>query len=392
MNNNIFGISIDSNDFFLFIKVHALQCIESFYQSYENLENEFYDYKGLNGNELKVATIEKIIKYFKENKVPKKIIVLDFSFINNVEKNQFSNFKTIISEIVKTQKKSLIFWECMPSIFFDIWENDFNFHMKFFSDCCEFKVKNMNDDTINNFDDNMDMIYSYIIPQGSDIKFDDLSYEYIADVYNATLNESKRNFIKSFCEGNESNKGSWTSSSVYLKKYINVKRMIESSHCNNFYLYLYELAHIIKNKYLCDRTSNRKNVKLCCVTLNGAFIGSILSSLLCIDLVTLDHLGPISHLYKADFEEMIIAKNEYILVTDVVCMGTESHVVKNVIEYLGGKYLGGVTLVRIETTDKDDHNTGVQLINLTHEDNFLDYSIETNFSCPKLIVENNNEF
>ena len=151
-----------------------------------------------------------------------------------------------------------------------------------------------------------------------------------------------------------------TSSSVSLTTYVDIKRFIIEK--RSFMLYsIYRLAMKIQNHWLKNDVIHKKKPILVCQSLNGSYIAAVLASLLDLDLYMLDQVGPINKLYKA-IGAKIKADADYIVVSDMVCMGTEVKIVKNIIEYLGGNYIGNVALVR--TFLKQFNNTEeVLLIN-----------------------------
>jgi len=166
-----------------------------------------------------------------------------------------------------------------------------------------------------------------------------------------------------------------TSSSVYLDKYVDVKRFI--SHDNQFVFYsIYILAEKIYEKWL----SQNINPILVCQNSNGGFIASILSGFLHLDILILDKIGPINKLYTR-LGNTIHEDQEYLVVSDLVCMGTEVKIVKNLIEFLGGNYVGNVSLIRTETLDEEhrsfDDTATVFSINKTNNCE-LGYFIYTN--------------
>jgi len=142
-----------------------------------------------------------------------------------------------------------------------------------------------------------------------------------------------------------------SSSSVYLSKWINIKKFISVD--REFFLYaIYNLA--IKTyqkwfKYL-NPIDNESKPILVCQNLNSSYITSILSTLLRTDIVILDQIGPINKMYST-LDSKIETNRKYIVVSDLVCLGTEIKIAKSLIEFLGGKYLGNVSIVRIQTID-----------------------------------------
>lgn len=139
------------------------------------------------------------------------------------------------------------------------------------------------------------------------------------------------------------------SSSVYLTSYIDIKKMI--SHGTSFMMFcLYHLAKKIKENWI--ENNNEKPI-LICQNLNSSFISSVLSNLLQLDIVILDHVGPINTVYST-LNNKIEENKKYIVVSDVVCLGTEVKTAKNLIAFLGGKVIGNVSIVKLDTLEKED--------------------------------------
>lgn len=121
----------------------------------------------------------------------------------------------------------------------------------------------------------------------------------------------------------------------------------------------------------------KNNKVLVCQNLNSSFIASILSSFLLIDLITLDHIGPINKVYN-EIEKKFSSELEYIIVSDVVCLGTEVRIAKNLIEFSGGKYIGNVCIVRIMTMlEKDRYKDTESIFEISKDNNPLDFKILT---------------
>lgn len=162
-----------------------------------------------------------------------------------------------------------------------------------------------------------------------------------------------------------------TSSPVYANKYIDIKRLIENTKLCNYSIYL--LGIKIKNKFLKENNS----IKLFCQSLNSSYIAIILSRLLCIDLVFIDHLGPIANLYKMK-SATFIPNNEYIIVSDVICLGTETKRVESVIQINGGTCIGNACIVQCKSTKRIQENN-CALLTITEQYNPLNYFIYTDF-------------
>lgn len=142
-----------------------------------------------------------------------------------------------------------------------------------------------------------------------------------------------------------------SSSSIYLSKWINIKKFISVD--REFFLYaIYSLAVKTYNKWFKDKKAFNSENKpiLVCQNLNSSYITSILSTLLRTDIVILDQIGPINKMYST-LDSKIENNKKYIVVSDLVCLGTEIKIAKSLIEFLGGKYLGNVSIVRIQTIE-----------------------------------------
>lgn len=174
-----------------------------------------------------------------------------------------------------------------------------------------------------------------------------------------------------------SNKKAHTSSSVYLESYVDVKEFISLDY--NFTIFsVYKLALQLKEKWLSTPTFD--DPILVCQNSNSAFIASLLSGLLSLDILILDKIGPINKLYKR-LGSTIIENKNYIIVSDFVCLGTEVKIVKNLIEFSGGKYLGNVSLIRVETLESTDktYEDALSVFEITRANNKdLNYFISTN--------------
>lgn len=164
------------------------------------------------------------------------------------------------------------------------------------------------------------------------------------------------------------------SSSVYLNKYIDVKKMISSS--QSFFLYcLYKLSFKLKNhKDWLENTTNKPI--LVCQNINSSYIASIISSFLNLDVLILDKLGPINNLYN-NLNEKIISDKNYLVVSDVVCLGTEVKIAKNLIEYSGGSYIGNISIVRIETFSEKNYSDNEYIFKIDKNNNPIEIKILT---------------
>ena len=160
---------------------------------------------------------------------------------------------------------------------------------------------------------------------------------------------------------------------------IDLKKIISNERPFIYYA-LYRLAIKIKDKWQKELLNNPILVGQ---SLTSTFIVSVLSKLLNLDIVVFDKIGPITKLYnkidKHNFE-----KSKYIVVSDLVCLGTEVKITKNLIEFSGGKYLGNVSLVKVETLNREDLkleniDRTISVFSITENNNQeLEYFIYTN--------------
>ena len=123
------------------------------------------------------------------------------------------------------------------------------------------------------------------------------------------------------------------------------------------------------------------NPILVCLSMNSSYMVSILSSLLKLDVLIFDKIGPINKLYSKP-NKIISNEKQYIIVSDLVCLGTEVKIVKNLIQFIGAKCLGNVSLIKIETLkskdiEKENVTTAVFSINRKNNKE-LGYTIFTN--------------
>lgn len=194
------------------------------------------------------------------------------------------------------------------------------------------------------------------------------------DINNAFYEKFKKILIANKCtEENIKH----TSSFVYISSYIDIKKIITFE--REFILYaIYKLAIKISEEYIIDKSTPPK---LVCQSLNGSFIASILSTYLNLDIVIFDKIGPVNKLYSR-LNKVIEEDCEYVVISDLVCLGTEVKIVRNLIHFLGGKYLGSIALIKVETLakshiDKIDTTTAVFSIRNSNNQE-LGYKIYTN--------------
>lgn len=202
---------------------------------------------------------------------------------------------------------------------------------------------------------------------------EDLFTKVIVNPFDLFWNEFQR-IIKKYIEPHNK---PHTSSFVYLTSFVDMKRFM--SYEKEFLLYsLYRLALKIRKRWTLDL---KKDPILICQSMNSSYIVSILSTLLKLDILIFDKIGPVNKLYNR-LDNNISSKRKYIIVSDLVCLGTEIKITKNLIQFIGGKCLGNVSLIKTETLKKSDiknENATIAVFSIRKENNKeLNYNITTN--------------
>lgn len=303
-------ISLIENEDFIYVNLHAEQTISSSY---------FGADIGIYVSELFDSTLKRLKEGLDSiENLENKILYLDFEGIENAGKHLFDDFIEINNKV-----NSIIFINLKSNVL---------------------KQLNLNNDYLNNPNNNFNE------------SIDKFNMFYFGASINSvkTINpqvvfeEALLEFIESFTD--ELGKPHLhESSSVYLTSYIDIKKMISNG--TNFMMFcLYQLAIKLKKTWI--KEINEKPI-LICQNLNGSFISSVLSNLLQLDIVILDHVGPINTVYST-LNRKIEENKKYIIVSDVVCLGTEVKITKNLIAFLGGKVIGNVSIVKLDTLFAED--------------------------------------
>lgn len=320
---------------FIYFNLHAEEVITSNFLFEDNNE-------GIAIDRLQIITIERLLTSLEQNPPEIKKLVFDFKHINACQQNlnkyiiklKDQNFDIIFINLRKTLCEELAFINIKNS------KNDLrgDFYKKF----CFFENTN-------------DPFTDVIIEPGQ--------------LFKKIFKEKIKNYIEPHTKPH-------TSSFIYLTSYVDMKKFM--SHEKMLLLFsLYKLALKVNNNW--KREMELKPI-LICQSINSSFIVSILSTLLKLDILILDKIGPINKLYNR-IDRNISEKRKYIVVSDLVCLGTEVKIVKNLIEFIGGKYLGNVSIIKTETLKKSDikkENATVAVFSITRENNKeLGYHITT---------------
>ena len=175
---------------------------------------------------------------------------------------------------------------------------------------------------------------------------------------------------------------------VILSKYINIKRLIENN--NQFFMWSYMLCNnLIQNglfkKY--NKNEYRKPILLA-HTLNGVCIATMISKLMNLEMIYVDHLGPHNRITGINFLENFQAYQNYLLVVDFVCQGNEILRAQNIVEFIGGKYIGFIGMIKLDISKISESQSNEEVIKETvikisskEAVEKIEYTIETKLSC-----------
>lgn len=165
------------------------------------------------------------------------------------------------------------------------------------------------------------------------------------------------------------------SSNVNLPKYINLKAIIEEKEIS--FLGLYLLYKRAKQSGLFKDENNPP--LLFFSSMAGSYLASIISKLANVDMVFLNHLGPKQKLYRELHKEQLLADRDYLIISDVVCLGAEIERAKTLIEHAGGKLIGILSVVSVEVVSNRLDKNIISLLTLTRDNNTIKYQIITDF-------------
>lgn len=301
---------------------------------------------GVFGKRLTNTTLVKLQKFVSEQTSDLKFLVIDFNNLAFVQKNIFQLFHKIV-EYSTGNTKALILLNISDYVF-ELLKLD------------SLKVPNR----LNLKND------SYLFSNDIDItekEVEDLSDSLIEQLFEETLlRETGLNLNEGEPELNPS-------SSVYINKYVNIKNLLND---DKFFAYcIYKMALLMTHSngrdwvVMPDYESELEKISLFFQTLNGAYIASSLSDLLHSDICYVDHIGPINKLYNTYFGEKIKFGKKYIVISDVICLGTEVKIAKSLIEHSGGVYLGNSSIIRSNTLKERKFSDIVYLFEINKETN-----------------------
>ena len=329
----------------VYVDLRAEQVYTSTFLSVESKFNDGISVGNyLDSSELTHRTLSEIHEEFSdwEQSIDNLIIALDFEFIGDVQKN----LQELLLELAKACKQLILI--NVSSMIVD------KLGLQ------TFKEKNGNEQTF------YEAFYLSTVPLSVNIIQSDQRFESKLEevllVYSDDMDQYPH-------------KGS----SVYLSKYVDVKAVIINERYFLNYV-IYKLARKIKDKVDSLEYKNdfgEEDPVLFCQSLTSSYIASVLSGYLGYDLLLVDQIGPINKTYS-ELENRIVKGKNYLVISDLVCIGTEVRVSKNIIEFSGGIYGGNACIVRIQTMkEEDQYEDTMQMIEISGKDNFLGFKIST---------------
>jgi hypothetical protein len=321
---------------FLFIDAHAEQSYTGSFLADKGDFNTNVS-QGIYGQELTKETLLNILEYILAGS-QELTVIIDCSSIRDIQSNQQEQIKAI-KKYVKLLILTNVSEAIVVKLGIDIYANNV------ISDgvCLEFHVAD-------NVEDVSYPSYEELFTK----KFEDLLKA------NVLESEPKKAFRKN--------------SPIYITKFIDVKGMLVSD--REFFLYvIYRLAVGILDREIWSK--HLYQPILFCQNLNGAFIASVLSSFLQWDLLTMDHIGPVNKMYS-NIGNKIKNDGRYLVISDMVCLGTEIRICQNIINYSGGHYLGNASIVRVDTLVPEHQEKDIiSVYHINHDNNPVNYKILT---------------
>lgn len=195
------------------------------------------------------------------------------------------------------------------------------------------------------------------------------------DIYKLKFQDYKEQKLLEITIDNNHHNELKLSSPIILSKYIDIKKLIEDKKAFFLFSYFFLEELMSKNVFNIFPNDNKKYV-LFSQTLNGAYISALFSQLLCIDRFYINHLGPIKKFERLNLFKNINKEKKYIIVSDLVCLGTETSIAKSIIEYACAEVSACIAFVGILTSSSIE-DSKKYFITITKDYNPINYSIET---------------
>lgn len=324
----------------LYVFLHAEQVYRNFSLCDKHLGYWYF--------EIGESTVRDIFQYLEKNAIPKNVV------IDCVKITTGHNISTWIEKIIgfcHQDSKNLVFCRMSETLY----------------EASKIHGKGLQEES-----DDTDSCYNVY---NSECTKKSISDDKIYSLYQETIAKRIKDkyIIKREGEASYSH-----SSNVQLPQYINIKSFIEEKDIS--FLGLYLLCKKVLSENL---IGYNKQPLLFFSSLAGSYLASVFSKLACIDMVFLNHLGPKKILYRELHKEQLLADRDYLIISDVVCLGAEIERAKTLIEHAGGKLIGIISVVLVEVVKErpkvENEIEKVALLTLTKDYNPIDYQIKTDF-------------
>lgn len=340
----IYSLLADENMYFM--SIHA-ECALHTYSSeffHDDIISDARKIKGIYCKKVNADILKSIYDYNYEEKD----ICIDFAGIEEISDNNLVGFISFIKKKFCSQNKTVYFLDLNRKIYDNMNIEDI------------FQVLEQSEEFVFGKIGNTKNTFTYKkLMEYKQKPFDEKLEKMIIDATDECTNSQH------------------TSVPVYLSQYINLKKMVESN-SRLLRLSVYYLAlKMIEKGVVSNNPLENNNLSLFFHTINGGYIATQLAELFHIDLVYLDHLGPIESVHRKHFEKSIRDNRNYIIVSDVICLGGEIGRARTIIEYCGGKVLGEISLVDIKTIQSERLTSRISLYTVSNKCNRIGYTIRT---------------
>lgn len=169
---------------------------------------------------------------------------------------------------------------------------------------------------------------------------------------------------------------------IILSKYINIKKIIENN--DQLFKWCYLLCEKLYNNGIFSNLNKSRKPVLLAHTLNGICIATMISKLLNLEMIYIDHLGAHNRIMGSNFLDNYDPYQNYLLVVDFICQGNEILRAQNIIQFIGGNYIGFIGIMKLNISNVNikqskDHIIKETVMEISPEDAVkkIKYTIKT---------------
>ncbi len=152
------------------------------------------------------------------------------------------------------------------------------------------------------------------------------------------------------------------SSNIYVNKFINVKSVFLHNDYTN--LVIGRMKELI-NRF---KSNNKDDFSLLAVSNTGLVLAQILGNEMNISVESLNRIGPVYCLSNSKGKVRKLKNKNYLLISDVVCLGGEFRMTKGILDVVGASLIGGVCVVKIRDVYREGSDN--ELVVLAVVDDF----------------------